>query len=92
MNGVLLTPRKGELIAHVGINDKAIDEILNDPDPDLEKEFRKLLFKFVADNFTDYRFYSNTVQRFRRQNDVQFYGDILDNLQVGHFLLLLNII
>lgn len=70
----LLKPRSGELVVHVAINDKAITEIQKDRD--LEKEFQSLVVKFVSDNYSKYRFYSNSIRVFQRQNDIQYYGQM----------------
>jgi len=70
--GEEIQPRKGELITHIAINDRALDEIL----ATLEKEFRNLICKFISDNFPKYRFYNNTIRAFERKNDIQYYGKL----------------
>jgi len=80
----ILQPRSGELIVHVGINDKAIIEIQQDRE--LEKEFQNLVIKFVSDNYLKYRFYSNSIRAFQRQNDIQYYGEMPKDPKVSIFV------
>ena len=78
--GEEIQPRKGELITHIAINDRALDEIL----ATLEKEFRNLICKFISDNFPKYRFYNNTIRAFERKNDIQYYGKLPKDPRVSY--------
>lgn len=76
----LMQERKGELTVHVAVNNKAVTEIQQDRD--LEKDFRSLIVKFISDNYPTYRFYSNTIHIFDRQNDIQYYGKLPEDPKV----------
>lgn len=78
--GEKIQPRKGEIITHIAINNRALDEILSQSD--LEKEFRNLVCKFISDNFPKYRFYGKTIRVFERKNDIQFYGNLPKDTKV----------
>ena len=50
---------------------------INESDSDTKKEFRRLLNKFLQDNYGDYRFYSNKMRLFERSNHThQYYGQL----------------
>ena len=54
---------------------KVLDEIAQ-ADDDTKKEFRRLLNKFLQDNYGEYRFYSNKMRIFERKNHQQYYGTL----------------
>ena len=54
---------------------EVLDEIAQ-ADDDTKKEFRRLLNKFLQDNYGEYRFYSNKMRIFERKNHQQYYGTL----------------
>jgi len=66
-----------DLVAHVAASPKVLSEI-TESDHETQKEFRRLLTKFMQDNYGEYRFYSNKMRLFERANQQQYYGALID--------------
>jgi len=67
-----------DLVAHVAASPKVLSEI-TESDHETQKEFRRLLTKFMQDNYGEYRFYSNKMRLFERSNQQQYYGKLIDD-------------
>ncbi|CAG5105665.1 Oidioi.mRNA.OKI2018_I69.chr1.g2339.t1.cds [Oikopleura dioica] len=76
----LVKLNKTEIASCIAINPKVFEEISDCPE--MEKEFKQLVAKFVADNYKEYRFFPNTIKTFKMKDDSseQFFGPKPTNL------------